>query len=73
MNKIHHNTYVICKELCKDISESILWVFYAFETKFQLLLTKKIDLQNHIGSQEQATSALDGCVVAPEAKWSELT
>lgn len=50
----------MCKELCKDISESVLRGindhFDAFESKFQSLLSVQIDLQNHVANHVNSNS-----------------
>lgn len=70
-------TYEICKEMCKGMSESILGKlderFDAFETKFQSVLSVQTDLQNRLVSQEQTTSVLEERVEALEAKCEDLT
>lgn len=69
-------TYEICMEMCKGMSETILEKlderFNAFDTKFQSVLSVQPDLQNHMVSQEQTTSALEKCVEELVAKCEDL-
>lgn len=70
-------TYAMCKEICKEVSESVLrcineW-FDAFEAKFNALAASQAELQTHVANQGQAINSLDVCVLKLEAKCSELT
>ena len=69
-------TYDMCKELCKEVSESVLPCinerFDAFEAKFQSLAALQAELQARVANQELATSDLDARMIALEAKCIEL-
>lgn len=62
----------MCKELCKEMSESVLRCinerFNAFEAKFQSLAASQAELQTRVANQEQAASDLDACMLPLEAK-----
>lgn len=69
-------TYAMCKEICKEVSESVLrcineW-FDAFEAKFNALAASQAELQTHVANQEQAISDLDVRMLKLEAKCTEL-
>lgn len=71
------NTYAVCKEMCQEISSSILEKidqrFDAFETRFQSLYSEQSELKERMDSQEQATGVLDQRVELLEANFTELT
>lgn len=62
----------MCKEMSEAILERLGERFDAFDTKFQSLLSMQTDLQNHMVSQEQTTSALEDCVEVLETKCDDL-
>lgn len=70
-------TYEICMEMCKGMSESILEKlderFDAFDARFQTVISMQTDLQNRMVSQEQTTSVLEKRVEALEVKCEDLT
>lgn len=70
-------TYAMCKEICKEMSESILRCinerFDAFEAKFHALAASQAELQTRVTNQEQAMSDLDVRMLKLEAKCTELT
>lgn len=69
-------TYDMCKELCKEVSESVLHCinerFDAFEAKFQSLAASQAELQSRMANQEQTASDLDARLLVLEAKCIEL-
>lgn len=69
-------TYDMCKELCKEVSESVLRCinehFDAFEAKFQSLAASQVELQSRMANQEQSTSNLDARMLVLEAKCTKL-
>lgn len=71
------NTYAVCKEMCQEISSSILEKidqrFDAFETRFQSLYSEQSELKERMDSQEQATGVLDQRVELLEVNFTELT
>ena len=76
LNAPPDKTYDMCKELCKDVSESVLRCinerFDAFEAKFQSLSAMQADLQARMVDQEGASSNLDIRMSALETKCAEL-
>lgn len=66
----------MCKELCKEVSESALHCinerFDAFEAKSQSLAALQAELQSRMANQEQAAGDLDARMVVLEAKCTEL-
>jgi peptidoglycan hydrolase CwlO-like protein len=46
--------------------------FDAFESKFQSLAAAQAELQARVANQEQASSELEVCMIALEAKCTEL-
>lgn len=70
-------TYAICKEMCKEMSMSILGKiderFDAFDTRFETLLSEQANMRERLDSQEQATCSLDLRVTTLENKYEALS
>lgn len=70
------NEYAMCKELCQQMSDSILRVinerFNVFHTSLQTLVTTQADFQARIANQELATNDLEARMQGLEATCSEL-
>ncbi|CAL9693764.1 unnamed protein product [Knipowitschia caucasica] len=70
-------TYAVCREMCKEMSMSILGKiderFDAFDTRFETLLSEQANLRERLDSQEQATCSLDLRVTTLENKYEALT
>lgn len=68
-------TYDMCKELCNEVSESVLCCinecFDAFEAKVQLLAASQAELQARMASQELATGDLDVRITVLETKYTD--
>lgn len=76
-NPDEDKTYAICKEMCKEMSVSILGKiderFDAFDTRFETLLSEQANLRERLDNQEQAACSLDLRVTTLENKCEALT
>ncbi len=73
--KIPDTALVMCREICREMSESILQGarFDAFELNFQKLVTSQAELQARVANQELATSDFESRIQKLETKYSELS
>lgn len=75
--KLPDTAYAMCKEICKEMSESILQGvnarFDAFELNFQKLVTSQAELQSRVANQELATNDFEARIQELETRYSELS
>lgn len=75
--KLPDTAYAMCKEICKEMSESILrgvnTRFDAFELNFQKLVTSQSELQARVANQELAITDFEARITVLETKYSELS
>lgn len=76
-DKLPDTAYAMCKEICKEMSESILRGvnarFDAFELNFQKLVTSQSELQARVANQELAITDFEARITVLETKYSELS
>ncbi len=75
--KIPDAALVMCREISKEMSKSILQGvnarFDAFELNFQKLVTSQAELQARVANQELATNDFEAGIQKLETKYSELS
>ncbi|KAL1266063.1 hypothetical protein QQF64_004090 [Cirrhinus molitorella] len=74
--KIPDTAYAMCREVCKEMSDSILQGvnarFDAFELTFQKLVTSQAELQARVANQELACNDFEARIRELETRYSEL-
>lgn len=77
VEKLPDTAYAMCKEICKEMSESILQGvnarFDAFKLNFQKLVTSQAELQARVANQELATNDFEARMQELETRYSELS